>query len=322
VPEALPATGAELAGADEVVARCAAGDYLRALLLTAARAFAGVPDLDPTFDAVLAAHHVDQNSRPVPWPDWCFDAGAAERVAQIAPESARLAFLAARCHASGEAGDVPLADEVSTPLLDSFNEIPDVRKWLSAYMEAAAVPGLWEQICRPGGPDAAAEYNTRRAAFVALYENGLQYRTAGGAYWHRQEFFLSRKPGARALFEHLKPNRPAPLGAAAKQQIAALLALQPEDATDEWVASTERVSGGVVQLRGNQRAELVRRAGEYLEVVARAWKAATALLQRPPQGEADRRRTQLRQLLPAALTRSEGRPWLPLLQRLTQGLTK
>ncbi|MBA4190593.1 MAG: hypothetical protein C0467_21615 [Planctomycetaceae bacterium] len=310
-----------LADDAEIGSCCGAGDYLRSALLSAGRLFAGEAERDPRLDALLVAHHVTRDSRTVPWPNWCSDATAVEEICRTAPESARLVFLAARCHASADGASDPLPKPVVDRFVAVFNELPEVRSWLTAYLEAVAVPGLWEQICRHTGPGPLVEYQERRRAFATLYENGLQYRNINVAYIHRQDHFLSRKPAAKALFDHLKPEVPAQPRPDLRLQIETFLDLKPEAVTDEWRASTERAVGGGVRLRGNQRTDLIDRAAEFLEIANRAWKAAAVVLQRPQQsGDLDRKRKLLTESGRTALDRFTGRPWLPLLRRLIGGL--
>jgi hypothetical protein len=105
-----------------------------------------------------------------------------------------------------------------------------------------------------------------------------------------------------------------------RAQIVAWLGKKPDWVTETWLSSTERISGKV-KLRGNQRTELLRRAEEYLEYANGAWIAGEALLRAPPTaGDVERRRKQLRDLLPPALAKARGRPWCPLFQRLSGGL--
>src|SRR5207248_1941346 len=60
--------GASVADREEILAHCRRGDYLGAGLLAAGRAFAGLWDCDPGFEALLVAHHVSCGSWTAPWP--------------------------------------------------------------------------------------------------------------------------------------------------------------------------------------------------------------------------------------------------------------
>jgi hypothetical protein len=307
---------------EEIAACCAEGDYLRAALLAAGRAFGGAPQVDPRFDALLVSHHVCCESRTPPWPGWCFDPALATGVCQAYPDSVRLAYLAAECHLSqSEGADAVLSEPVAQALLAAFNDSPEVRTWLAAVRDTTAVPGLWEQICRPTPSDPLAEYRERRRAFAERYESGLLHRSDKAAYIHRLDHFLSGQRAFRLLHSQLKPGGPDPLTAEDRALIVAWLGKKPEWITDTWRASTERPTVGKVKLRRNQEAELVRRATEYLDYANRAWRAAQARLSAsPPAGDVEKRRQQLRDLLPPARARAEGRTWGPLFRRLAERL--
>jgi hypothetical protein len=190
---------------------------------------------------------------------------------------------------------------------------------LAAFREATSVPGLWEQVCRPT-QDPAAEYRERRRTFAARYESGLLQGSDKAAYIRRQDHYLSRQPAFRLLHERLGPDGPARVTAEEKKQIEACLATKPEWVTDDWLKSTERVSGKI-KLHGNQRAELVHRAAEYLDYANRAWRAAQALENvRVTLRDVGRLQNQLRELLPAALSRAQGQPWESLFRQLARRL--
>jgi hypothetical protein len=312
-----PAPELALASVEEILALCVAGDYLRAALLAAGRAFGSQPEADPSLEALLVAHHVTSEKGGPPWPEWCYDPVAAHEVAQTSPNSARLTFLAAQCQLAREGGAAdPLPKQVGEVLMDAFNNLPEYRNWLAAFREATSVPGLWEQICRPASRDPAAEYRERRRAFAERYESGLLHRSDKVAYIRRQDHYLSRQSAFRLLHERLQPAGPAPVTADEKKLIESWLEKKPETVTDAWHESTERVSGKV-KLHGNQRAELVRRAAEYLDCASRAWRAAQALGNVPVTlKDVERLRKQLRDLLPTALGRAEGQPWAPLFHRV------
>jgi hypothetical protein len=315
VPETAGAP--DLAKVQEILARCVAGDYLRAALLAAGRAFGGRPEIDPAFEVLLIAHYVGFETAVNHWPEWCYDPEAAAGVAQAAPNSARLAFLAAQCQvARGEGIADPLPEQVGVALLDAFNDLPEVRKWLAAFRDATSVPGLWDQVCRPAPPDRAAEYREHRRAFAERYESGLLHRNDKAAYIRRQDHYLSRQPAFRLLHERLQPTGPAPIKADEKQLIETWLEKKPEWVTDAWHESTERVSGRV-KLHGNQRAELVRRAAEYLDYATRAWRAAGALrsVSVTPKN-IERLQKELRDLLPATMRRAQEQPWGVLFRQL------
>jgi hypothetical protein len=292
---------------------------LRAPLLAAGRAFGGLAESDPSFETLLVAHHVGSEGSVPPWPEWCYDPVVAHEVVQTSPNSARLTFLAAQCQlARGDGTADPLPKQVGDALLDAFNDLSEVHQWLAAFREATNVPGLWEQVCRPAPPDPAAEYRERRRAFTDRYESGLLHRSDKAAYIRRQDSYLSRQPAFHLLHERLQPAGPAPLTADEQKLIESWLEKRPEAVTDAWHESTERVSGKV-KLHGNQRAELVRRAGEYLDYANRAWRAARALGRAPvAPKDVERRRKELQDLLPAALGRAEGQPWGLLFRRLAR----
>jgi hypothetical protein len=300
----------DLAPDSEVLARCIAGDYLRAALLAAGRAFGSLPETDPSFEALLIAHHVASQTDAPPWPEWCYDTEAAQRIAQTAPNSARLTFLAAQCQlARCESVGDPLPKQVGDGLLDAFNDLSEVHQWLGAFREITNIPGLWEQVCRPAPPDPAAEYRDRRRAFVERYEGGLLHRNDKVAYIRRQDYYLSRQPVFRLVYERLHPTGLAPLTADEKKLIEGWLRKKPEAITDAWHESTERVSGKV-KLHGSQRAELIRRAADYLDRANRAWQAAQALGNVPiTVKDVERRRKQLHDLLPSALSQAHDQPW-------------
>src|SRR5262249_34558493 len=139
-----------------------------------------------------------------------------------------------------------------------------------------------------------------RRAFAERYESGVLQRRDKAAYTRRQDNYLSRQQAFRVLQDRLKPSGVAPLSAQEKKLIEGWLAKKPEWVTEAWLESTERVSGKV-KPHGNQRAELIRRAGEYLDCANRAWRAALALGSGPvPPKDVERLQKQLRELLPAA----------------------
>jgi hypothetical protein len=313
--------GLRFASAGEILESCVGGDYLKAALLAAGRAFAGLPEFDPHIDVLLVAHHVCNGSPMPPWPDWCYDQEASEVLSEIAPESARIIFLAALCQSSrAEAGGDPLSLPVRETLLAAFNELPEVRSYLSAVLEVVTVPGLWGQIHGPGTQSTIEEYFVRRRAFQERYETGLSHRNVNAAYIHRQDNYLSRLPAVKALHAQLKQDGPEEVSATTRRLIQGFLDKKPDTVTQDWVSSTDRVSGKV-RLHGNQRVDLVSRAAEYLELANRAWRASEAFLQAPAQaGDVDRRREQFRSKLPTAMARSLGKPWSPLFARLTGGL--
>lgn len=317
-------TQTKVADVIEIIACCLKKEYLRAALLASGRIFAGLAEVDPSVETLLVAHHVCVDSpeaRSPSWPDWCRDPAAASEIARTAPEAARLTFLAAQNHRfkSGSAGE-PFADEVRQALLNAFNDLPELRRWLDVFLEAAAVPGLWQQICLPNPANPLSQYQECRRAFSTLYESGVLHRSNKAAYIHRQDHFLSRNPTVRILNDYLKAAGPGPATPELKKQMATLLDTKPEAITQAWLASTERVSGKI-KLRGGHWTELIQRAGEFLACVASAWGAAQALVcTRPTTGDVERRRQQLRELLPPARSRVQGQAWAPLFQRLTDTL--
>jgi len=312
-----PAPAQHLADVQEILARCVAGDYLRAALLAAGRAFGGLPEIDPSFEVLLIAHQVGSASAVHHWPEWCYNLEAVASVAHAAPNSARLIFLAAQCQvARGEGVTDPLPEEVGVALLDVFNDLPEVRKWFAAFRDATSVPGLWEQVCRPAPPDRAAEYREHRRTFAERYDGGLLHRSDKAAYIRRQDHYLSRQPAFRLLYEHLQPGGPVPVTVDEKITIESWLGKKPEWVTDAWHESTERVSGRV-KLHGNQRAELVRRAAEYLDYANRAWRAARALGSvSVTLKNVERLQKELRDLLPTTLDLAKGQPWEVLFRQL------
>jgi hypothetical protein len=241
---------------------------------------------------------------------------ATGEVVQRAPHSARLTFLAAQFQlARDQASADPFPGQVCETLLEAFNDLPEVRKWLATFREATGAPGLWQQVCRPM-QDPKAKYRERRQEFIARYESGLLHRSDKAAYIHRQDHFMSRQPSFRQLHEHLMPDGLVGLTVDEKKEIEAWLVKKPEWVTGEWLKSTERVSGKI-KLHGNQRAELIRRAAAYLDYADRAWRAAQALASAPATlKEVERLQKQLRDLLPAAQVRSQGQPWGPLFRQL------
>lgn len=308
-----------VASVEEIVARCVEGDYLRAALMAAGRAFAGVAEVDPRFDALIVAHHVLGESRLPPWPEWCYDPSAAAGVCRSTPESARLVLLAAQHHLSHTEGLPPMPDGVTDELLEVFNDLPKVRNWLTAFQDVLAVPGLWEQICRPAPADPKAEYRDRRKAFEERYALGLLHRSDKAAYIHRMDNYLSRQPPVKKLREHLEPASPGRLTTEVRQQIATFLQERPSVLVDNWLEATAGATGGKVKFRGNQRNEMEWRAEEYLDLASRAWRAGEALDRAPAHGDVERRRKHLYELLPAALRRAQGKIWRPLLGRLSGG---
>ncbi len=104
-----------------------------------------------------------------------------------------------------------------------------------------------------------------RGAFLKRYEGGLLHRNPSAAYIHRQDYYLSRLAATRQLHDDLTPNGPGPLTGDARREIRTLLEMKPEAVTDDWLRSNERSTGGI-RLCGNQRAELIRGAAEYLEL--------------------------------------------------------
>jgi hypothetical protein len=155
---------------------------------------------------------------------------------------------------------------------------------------------------------------------LSRYENGLQYRNPNAAYIHRQDYYLSRLASTRLLRDYLKPDGPGPLTDDAKHEIRALLGKKPEAVTDDWLRSTERATGRI-KLRGNQRAELVRQAAEYLERTNRAWRASEALRHSArPVGDVEPRRERLLITLPGVRDQARGTPWGALFAQLTEGL--
>lgn len=317
-----PLTSPAVASVHDMLVRCIAGEYLRAVLLAAGRAFAGLSDADPSFEAVLVAHHAATQAGTPPWPEWCYDPAGARQKAQTSPISARLTFLSAQCElARGEGAADPLPKQVGEALLEAFNDVSEVHQWLAAFRETVNVPGLWEQVCRPAPPDPTSEYGERRRAFAERYETGLLHRSDKAAYIRRQDRYLSRQPAFRLLNERLRQTGPAPLTPEERKLIESWLGKKPEAITDAWHESTERVSGKI-KLHGSQRVELVRRAAEYLDLANRAWRAALALGSAPvAMKDVERRRRQLRDLLPAAGARAQGQPWGPLFRRLTRRLS-
>lgn len=319
VPQPVqPAPEPDLASDQEILARCVAGDYLRAALLAAGRAFGGMPEGDPSFEALLVAHYVGNKAEAPPWPEWCYDPVVADGVAQEAPNSARLTFLAAQCQlARGEGVADPIPESVGETLLDTFNDLHEVRNWLAAFREAINVPGLWEQVSRPAPRDPTAEYGERRRTFAERYESGLLHRSDKAAYIRRQDHYLSRQRAFRLLHERLQPMGPAPVTAEEKRLIESWLEKKPEWVTEEWLKTTERVSG-TIKLHGNQRVELVHRATTYLDLANRAWRAARELGNTPVQlKDVERLRKQLRDWLPDARSKAQGQPWGPLFHQLT-----
>jgi hypothetical protein len=148
----------------------------------------------------------------------------------------------------------------------------------------------------------------------------LLHRRDKAAYIRRQDQYLSRQPAFRLLHEHLQPGGLAPVTADEKTLIESWLEKKPEWVTDTWHDSTERVSGRV-KLHGNQRAELVRRAAEYLDFACRAWKAAQALGRDPVTlKNVERLRTELRDLLAITLGRAQDQPWRVLFRQLAERL--
>jgi hypothetical protein len=317
-PPPQPAPELDLAPVQEILARCIAGDYLRAAFLAVGRAFGGLPDEDPSVEALLVAHHAGSQSGVLPLPQWCYDSDAAQHMAQSSPHSARLTFLAAQCQlAQDEGAPDPLPEQVGEALWNAFNDLPEVRRWLGAFRQATGVPGLWQQVCRPVPRDPAAEYRERRRIFEERYQGGLHHRSDKAAYIRRQDHFLSGQPVFRLLHERLKPDGPAPVSGEERARIEDWLQKRPEWITNQWHQSTERVSGRV-KLHGTQRAELVRRAAEYLDCAKRAWRAAQALESTPATPRnVERLRGEIRDLLPPALARAQGQPWGPLFRRLT-----
>ena len=298
------------------------GNYLEAAILAAGRAFGGLPEVDPRFDTLLLAHHVCKDSRTIPWPEWCYDPDTAARCCQTTPDSARLAFLAAQCQSFRSEGRIdPLPETVTGTLLGAFNDLPEVRKWLTTFLEAANVPGLWEQVCGPATADPAVEFRERRKGFVDRYDAGMLYRSDKVAYVHRQDHFISRHPAAKLLYEYLKAPKLGPATPEIRRQVMSFVEQRTDAVTSDWLSSTERATGGKIKLRGSQRTDLVRNAAEYLDCASGAWRAAEALLRAPPQtGEIERRKKQLREDLGKALAKAEGRPWYPLFRRLVGGL--
>jgi hypothetical protein len=318
VAELVSPFAPDLADAREIHDRCVVGDFLRAALLAAGRVFGGLPEVDPSFEALMVAYHVDHEVHALAWPEWCYSTAAIEEVVQTRPNSARLVFLAAQCQRAGE--QVSSADTFpkhsGDNLLEAFNDVPEVRNWLAAFLEATSIPGLWEQVCRPS-QDPGAEYRESLRAFTARYENGLLHRKDKAAYIRRQDYYVSSQQSIRLLHERLKPDGLALLTPEEKKAIESWLEKKPEWITKSWHESTERVSGKV-KLHGNQRTELVRRAAEYHDLAIRVWRAAQDLGSVIVQvKDVERLQKQLRDLRPIALDRAQGQPWGPLFRHLT-----
>jgi hypothetical protein len=307
----------QFAQPQEIHARCAAGDYLAAALLQAGRVFGGLPDVDPSFDAILVAHHVTHPPSSPPWPEWAYDLAFAQEIARTCPNAARLTFLSAQLQVVRDkiAAADPFPDQVAEAFLEAFNDFPEVRNWLADLREATGVPGLWEQVCQPA-QNPAAEYCDRLRAFTERYETGLLQRSDKAAYIRRQDYYMSRQQAFRLLRERLGPTGLVRLTAEERGLVESWLKKKPEGVTQEWHESTERTSGKV-KLHGNQRTELVRRAAEYLEVANRVWRAALDLGAAPVQlKDVERLQRQLRESLPAARNRARGQPWGPVFHLL------
>jgi hypothetical protein len=210
---------------------------------------------------------------------------------------------------------------VKRDLLTTFNNLPELRTWLEDVLEAVSVPGLWEQVCRPQSTRATDVYKEARTSFLERYEVGLQHRNPNAAYIHRLDHYISRLPATRALHDYLKPDEPGALKDDQDRKIRDLLGKRPEEITEDWLRSAIRPAAGGIRLKGNQQADLTRRASVYLERMNRAWRAAEAMRRSGPSpGEVERRRARFRATLPVAREQSDGMPWDALFMRLTEGL--
>lgn len=311
-----------LATPEEILDRCSGGDYLGAGLLALGRVFAGLPEGDPGVEILLAARHVLDGSSTAPWPDWCYDSGGAADVCNSAPESARLALLAILCLVSRSgAWSDPFPPPVKDALIEAFNGLPDVRGWLAEVLESIGVPGLWEQIRRREAQDALAVYREAYAGFLRRYEGGLSHRSPNAAYIHKQDHYVSRLPATRMLHDSLGPSGPGLMADEAVRGIRELVQMRPEAVTAAWLRSTQKATGRGVRLRGNQQAELVQRAADYIDCARRVWQASEALRQSGPQpGDVARRRERILAAIPGLRERARGTAWCALLERLMEGL--
>jgi hypothetical protein len=306
---------------EEILSHCRSGDYLVAVLLAVGRVFAGLRDCDPSPEALLAVHYVANGSSTAPWPVWCHGPDSATVASEQVPEASRLVLLAtlyrsARVEGGGDSITLP----VMKCLLAAFNHLPDLRNWLEDVLDAVSIPGLWEQVCLPESTLALDVYKETRNAFMERYEVGLQHRNPNAAYIHRQDHYMSRLPATKLLHDHLKPDEPGPLQDDEEQKIRDLLVKRPADITNDWLRSAIRPATGGIQLKGNQKVDLIKRAAVYLERISRAWRAAEVLRRSDlSPGEIERRRARFLATLPDAREQSRGTPSDALFVRLTEG---
>ena len=297
-----PAVVVEVASVEEVAAAARGGDYLRAALLAFGRSAAGQEDsaFDPW--ALLVAHHAVCGSAGATWPEWCGKSDGAEAAVTDRPGAAQLVYLASQCQVTRGGAD-PLAAGVADALLASFNSSPPVRQWLSALQEVLGVPGLLERVRGAGSfVDPAAAYRDRRSKLVAHNARGAQLRDRA-AYHHRQDQHLSRLPAVTKLMGFLGELVPNGKVRGEHPEIEAFLAQTPDEVVTGWLES----ASNAIELKGNQRSNLRKQAGDYLQLAAEAWHAARVAAQvAPRKSDVDGHRDRLRRELPEARRQSRG----------------
>jgi hypothetical protein len=310
----------DVAEPEEILDHCRRGDYLGASLLAVGRAFAGLPEGDPGAEALLVAHHVASESPAAPWPDWREEPEFAAVAFEEAPEASRLILLAALVQVTrAEFGADPLSPPVMETLLTAFNHLPELRGWLDVVVSSIANPGLWERLRRQGSPKPSDGYQPARAEFLKRYNEGRQLNKDTASYIHRQNNYLSRLPATKLLQDHLGPVEPGTIDEDARRSIREFLEREPEKVTGEWLKSTAKAQSSGVQVKGNDRADLVREAATYLGLMNRAWLAAEAMRRPgPPPGEVDRLQGRLRDTLAEARNQARQTPWEPLFATLTE----
>jgi hypothetical protein len=312
---AAPAPPAEDLCLDvKITAACVEGDYLRAVLLSAACCLNGSNTDDARWrrmETLILAHEARNRGR-LQLPEWMADHAEMTRT----PASlTKLAFLAVLRSSFDSSYGIQMIDPCRSAYLELFRDLPDVMQWLKTAWEASLVPGLWQQVILKV-IDPAQNWRKAIASFTTLYDAHVQIPLKG-AYARRQLCYMSRVDEMKQFRNALR-NSPPHISRSLENDLAEYLARPVEAHVDEWISSTRRATA--VSLTDYQRTEVQRSASTFLLAAADALESSKAWSQHTPavQRHADvkRIREQLHQSREAAVRAARGTPWECLFQEI------